>query len=85
MTHPFHPRHGREFTLLAHQRNRDEACAFLIDDRGQLVSLPAQWTGLAPPDPFGIVAVVRSASRVADLLERARLLERPWRADGPTP
>ena len=83
MTHPFHPLHGREFTLLAHQRNRDEACAFLIDDRGQLVSLPAQWTSLAPPDPF--VAVVRSAFRVADLLELACLIEQLRRADGPTP
>jgi hypothetical protein len=47
------------------------------------VSPPAQWTSLAPPDPF--VAVVRSAFRVADLLELARLLERLRRADGPTP
>jgi hypothetical protein len=32
-----------------------------------------------------IVAVVRSAFRVADLLELARLLERFRRAYGPTP
>jgi hypothetical protein len=83
--HPFHPLHGREFNLLAHRHHWSEDRAFFIDDRGQLVSLPTQWTGLAPPDPFVIVAVVRSASRVADLLERARLLERPRRADGPTP
>jgi Family of unknown function (DUF5372) len=50
----------------------------------QLVSLPAQWTSLAPPDPFVIVAVVHSAFRVADLLELVRLLERLRRADGPT-
>ena len=49
------------------------------------MSLPAQWTGLAPPDPFVIVAVVGSAFGVADLRERARLLERLRRADGPTP
>jgi hypothetical protein len=40
------------------------------------VSLPARWTGLAPPDPFVIVAVVRAAVPVADRLEPARLLER---------
>jgi hypothetical protein len=77
--------HGRELTLLAHRHNRGEGRAFFIEDRGQLVSLPTQWTGLAPPDPFVIVAVVRSAFRVADLRERARVLERPRRADGPTP
>ena len=37
------------------------------------MSLPAQWTSLAPPDPFVIVAVVRSAYRVAVLRELARL------------
>jgi hypothetical protein len=85
VTHPFHPLDGREFTLLAHRHNRGEDRASFIDDRGEFVSLPAQWTGLTPPDPFVIVAVVGSAFRVADLLERARLLERPRRADGPTP
>ena len=85
MTHPFHPLHGREFTLLAHRQNWGEDRAFFIDDRGQSVSLPVQWTGRAPPDPSVIVAAGRSASRVADLLELARLLERPRRADGPTP
>jgi hypothetical protein len=49
------------------------------------VTLPARWTGLAPPDLFVIEAVVRSAFGAADLLELARLLERPRRADGPTP
>ena len=85
MTHPFHPLHGREFTLLAHRQNWGEDRVFFVDDQGQLVSLPARWTGLAPPDPSKVVAVVRSASRVADLVELARLLERPRRADGPTP
>jgi hypothetical protein len=85
VTHPFPPLHGREFNLLAHRQNWGEARAFFIDDRGQLVSLPAQWTSLAPPDPFVIVAVVRSAFGVADLLELARLLEQLRRADGPTP
>jgi hypothetical protein len=85
MIRPFHPRHGGEFNLLAHRHHGSEDRAFLIEDRDQLVSRPARWTGLAAPDPFMIVAVVRSASRVADLLELARLLERSRRAGGPTP
>jgi hypothetical protein len=48
------------------------------------VSLPAQWASLAPPDAFLILAVIRSAFRVADLLERARLIEQLQRADVPT-
>ena len=85
MTPSFHPLHGREFNLLAHRHDRGEDRAISIDHRGQLVSLPAQWTGLAPPDPFVIVAVVGSAFCAADLRELARLLEQLRRADGPTP
>jgi hypothetical protein len=84
VTHPFHPLHGREFTLLAHRHSGGEDGAVFIEDRGPLVSLLAQLTGLAPPDPFVIVAVVGSAVRVADLLEQACLLERLRRAGGPT-
>jgi len=85
VTHPFHPLHGREFTLLAHRQNWGEDRVFFVDDQGQLVSLPAQWTSLAPPDPFVILAAGRSAFRVADLLELACLIEQLRRADGPTP
>jgi hypothetical protein len=85
VTHPFHPLRGREFTLLAHRNNWGEDRVFFVDDRGQLVSLPAQWTSLAPPDPFVILAAGRSAFRVTDLLELAHLIERLRRADGPTP
>jgi hypothetical protein len=85
VTDPFPPLHGREFTLIAHRQNWGEDRVFFVDDHGQLVPLPAPWTGPAPPDPCVIVARFRSAFGVADLRERARLLERPRRADGPTP
>jgi hypothetical protein len=84
VTHPFHPLHGREFTLLAHRHNRGEDRAFFIDDRGQLVSVPAQWTGLAPPDPSVILAAGGCAFGVADLLELALLIGQVGRADVPT-
>ena len=48
------------------------------------MSLPAQWASLAPPDAFLILAVSRSAFRVADFLERARLIEQLQRVDVPT-
>jgi hypothetical protein len=85
VAHPVPPLPGREFVLLAHRHNRGEDRAFFIEDRHPFVSLPAQWTGLAPPDPFVIVAVVCAAVAVADLLELARLLERLRRADAVSP
>jgi hypothetical protein len=81
----FHPLHGREFILLAHRHNGREDRASFIDDRGQLVSLPARWTDLPPPDPSMVVATGRSAFRTADLREQAHLLKGPRRAGGPTP
>jgi hypothetical protein len=48
------------------------------------VSLSAQGTSLAPPDPFLIMAAGRSAFRVADLLELAHLIEQLRWADAPT-
>ena len=44
------------------------------DEVGILRSLPLTWTNLAPVDPFVSLAGGRSAFRVVDLLELARLL-----------
>ena len=48
--------------------------AGLASREGRLVSLPAAWTSVSAPDPFVVIAAGRSAFRVPDLLELARLL-----------
>ena len=44
------------------------------DEVGRLCSLPLAWTNLAYLDPFVSLAAGRSAFRVTDLLELARLI-----------
>ena len=44
------------------------------DEAGILRALPLAWTSLAPVDPFVSLAAGRSAFRLLDLLELARLL-----------
>ena len=44
------------------------------DEAGRLCSLPLAWTNLAFTDPFVSLAAGRSAFRVTDLLELARLI-----------
>ena len=44
------------------------------DETGMLCSIPQVWTSLAPVDPFVKLAGGRSAFRVTDLLELARLV-----------
>jgi len=41
------------------------------------VSLPAEWTDLAPTDPFVVVAAGRAPFRTADLLKLADEVARP--------
>ena len=41
----------------------------------RLVSVPAAWTSVCGPDPVVVVSAGRSAFRVQDLMELARLVE----------
>ncbi len=82
MIHPFHPWHGREFLLVTYRHNWGEDRVYVHDDDGRLVSLPAGWTSLVPPDPFVVVSAGRSAFRVQDLLELACLIEAATTAEG---
>lgn len=84
MTHPFHPRHGREYVVVAVRSTWGEDRVFFRDEDGTQRSLPSAWTDVAVPDPFVVVAAGRSAFRVADLLDVAALLDglrRPDAAD----
>ena len=76
VTHPFHPLCGREFTLVTYRHNWGENRVYFYNDEGRLVSLPASWTSVFPPDPLVVLAAGRSAFRVTDLLELAQLLNR---------
>jgi hypothetical protein len=75
VTHPFHPLFGRELALVVHKNNWAEDRVFFFADDGQMASLPACWTDVAPPDPFVVLAAGRSAFRFADLVALADLLD----------
>jgi hypothetical protein len=66
---------GREFTLVTYRHNWGEHRVYFHDDEDHLVSLPAAWTSVFAPDPFVVISAGRSAFRVQDLLELARLLD----------
>ena len=53
------------------------------NEAGELVSIPLEWTDLAPKDPFVHFGEGRAAFRVSDLLEIVRLLKtlRPEKTD----
>jgi hypothetical protein len=47
----------------------------MLDQEGQLHSLPVGWTDAAEPDVFVTISAGRSAFKVADLVELATMLE----------
>ena len=54
VTHRFHPLSGRDFEFVAHRQNWGEDRVHLHDEDGELFSLPAGWTDVAPADPFAV-------------------------------
>ena len=76
VTHPFHPWKGREFTLVSYRKNWGEDRVFFEARASYLVSLPAGWTDVLPPDPLVSLAQGCSPFRADDLLALAELLRR---------
>jgi len=76
VTHPFHPWRGREFSLVSYRKNWGEDRVFFDNGGNCLVSLPAGWTDVLPPDPLVAISQGRSPFRADDLLELAKLLRR---------
>jgi len=74
ITHPFHPLHGRQFSLVTVRNNWGEDRVYYEGSDGRLVSIPAAWTDVVTPDPLVILSASRSAFRLEDLLELTRLL-----------
>jgi hypothetical protein len=76
VTHRFHPLFGRELEFVKRRRNWDDDRVYVYDDRGELVSLPAQWTDAVTEDPFVVVAAGRCPFRVEDLVALGDLVDR---------
>ena len=71
VVHAFHPWFGRDLEIVKRRRNWRADRVYVLDDAGELVSLPVEWTDLAPADPFVVVAAGRAPFRTADLLKLA--------------
>jgi hypothetical protein len=76
VTHPFHPLVGRDFEIIVHRQNWGEDRVHLHDENGELFSLPAGWTDVAPADPFVVVAGGRCPFTTEGLLALAGLIDR---------
>src|SRR5258708_23578530 len=76
VTHPFHPLAGRDFEFVACRQNWGEDRVHLHDENGELFSLPAGWTDVAPADPFVVIAAGRCPFTTAGLLAPAGLIDR---------
>jgi len=74
IVHPFHPWHGRKFSLVTCRLNWGEQRVYFHNDHERLVSVPLSWTSLAPVDPFVAISSGRAAFRVEDLLELTEFL-----------
>ena len=75
IVHPFHPAHGRQFTIVTIRQNWGEELLYYRDPKEQLISIPARWTDRAEPDPIVAISAGRSPFRLEDLLELARLVK----------
>ena len=78
VTHRFHPLSGRDFEFVAHRQNWGEDGVHLHDEDGELFSLPAGWTDVAPADPFVVIADGRCPFTIDGLLALADLIGRLW-------
>ncbi len=75
MTHRFHPLSGRDFEFVAYRQNWGEDRVHLHDENGELFSLPAGWTDVAPADPFVVIADGRCPFTTGGLLALADLID----------
>jgi hypothetical protein len=76
VTHQFHPLSGQDFEFVAYRQNWGEDRVHLHDENGELFSLPAGWTDVAPADPFVVIAGGRCPFTIDGLLALADLIDR---------
>ncbi len=75
VTHRFHPLFGREFEFVAHRQNWGEDRVHLHDSDGELFSLPAGWTDMAPVDAFVVIAAGRCPFTSTGLIGLTELID----------
>ena len=83
VTHRFHPLFGRQLEFVKRRKNWDCDRVYVCDERGALVSLPAEWTDVVAEDPFVVIAAGRAPFHAARLLELAELVTRLSSGDAP--
>ena len=74
MTHPFHPLAGRELEFVKRRHNWRADRVYVHDGSDELVSLPVEWTDLAPDDPFVLVAGGRAPFHLDGLVALSELV-----------
>jgi hypothetical protein len=74
VTHPFHPLAGRELEFVKRRHNWRADRVYVRDDRGGLLSLPAEWTDVVAEDPFVVVAGGRAPFHLAGLVALSELV-----------
>jgi len=67
---------GQDFDVASHRKYFTEERVYFFDRAVRYRSIPAQFTSLAPQDPFLAMSAGRSHFRVVDLLELGELLEK---------
>lgn len=73
VTHPFHPLRGQTFEVLAVRNNWGGDRVSYLDAKGQLRTLPLEWTDVHGPDLLVTIGGERAFFR-ADLLGQLRRL-----------
>jgi hypothetical protein len=76
VTHPFHPLYEQEFILFSHQFTWGENRVYYYSEKGELKSLPAQWTSVYQQEPFVALSNGRSIFHVESLLELVELMKK---------
>ena len=75
VTHPFHPLFDQQFELVSYRRSWRKQTLDCLDQNGQLINVPLDWTDAAAEDPFVVIAAGRSYFRVEDLIRLADLID----------
>ena len=75
ITHPFHPARGQEFALVEERRSRHGDRVWYEAEDGSVRSITRDWTSLATPDPFKVIAAGGAPFRPEDLVGLVALLD----------